>query len=142
MWGGILHVQNCDSMQRSHKKVIKNLFSHHFPNLNYESILKKLKILKIKDIYTYCITEFYYRIKNNNFFPEIAHEFTQHEVPYNIRSNNINEPFPRVNTIRINYNYQIPHNWNNLNQNIKSCENLGRFKSTLKEYLLNRYAEY
>ena len=106
VWGGILNVQNCDAIHRVHKKIMKNLFKQFFPNLSYLAILKKMQILNVTDAYKYCLSELYYKIKYCNIFLGISHEFITHDVPYNIRHiNDLNVPFPRVNTLMINYRY-------------------------------------
>ena len=140
IWGGRLAVYNCDDLNRTHKKIIKNLFKQYFPDLNYSQILKKLSILNVKDTHTYCSLQLYYKVKHCNYFPSISHQFRELPPTYNVRrQNSLYVPFPRTDSVLINFTYQIPKLWNELDNQIKNCDSLNMFKDKLKKYLIEKY---
>ena len=141
VYGGRLMVYNCTELHRVYKRIIKNLFKKHFPNLNYSNILKEMNFMYIQDIYKFYILELYYRIKNLHYFENMAQVFnlsveTGHDLR---RVNELSGPFPRVDTIKTNFIYQISHLWNALPNEIKDSDGLGTFKNQLKEYFMLNY---
>ena len=48
-------------------------------------------------------------------------------------------PFPRVETIRQSFKYQIVDIWNSIPENLKSIESRKYFKKCLTEYFLDSY---
>ena len=59
---------------------------------------------------------------------------------YNTRSRNqLSLPFPRVDAIKYNYQYQFVDIWNGVPENIKNSESLKLFRKRYTEYLINLY---
>ena len=46
-------------------------------------------------------------------------------------------PFPRVDAIRINYEYQFIEAWNKIHDSIRASESLKLFKRELSQYFLS-----
>ena len=58
---------------------------------------------------------------------------------YQTRVTNFVLPFPRVEAIRYNFQYQFLDIYNEIPERIKNVERLARFRNDLFEYFLGRY---
>ena len=77
-------------------------------------------------------------MKNFNYFPLMSESFVENQPSYNTRNpDTLNVPFPRTNTIKINFLYQIPIHWNNLDGTIRNAASLNSFKNKLKKQLIS-----
>ena len=69
-----------------------------------------------------------------------AIEITYPQHRYETRnSNQLVTPFPRVDAIRYNFQYQFIRIWNEIPENIRYARSLNIFKRTLKEFLISEY---
>ena len=133
-------MQNCDELRRVHRKIIKNLFKQHYPDLNYINLLKKLELLKPIEIYKFYALELYYKIKYCGYFTSMSNQFTEVQPSYNTRRQNVlHVPFPRTNCIMMNFLYQIPTLWNGIDNEIKQSSSLHVFKTKLKKRFIDQY---
>ena len=70
-------------------------------------------------------------------------EFVQLETrghPQNTRNRNLLiTPFPRVDTVRCSFRYQIINIWNGIPENLKSIPSRKLFKKNLTRYFLDLY---
>ena len=132
--------QITNNLVRLHSKIIRNLFSK-FANEG-ECLFRKFKILKLEDIHLFYVSVYMFRILRMNECPtlqsdlNLKHPDHSHSTRY--RSNLV-VPFPRVNTVKINYKYQFVKIWNNLPNELKCISSLRIFKRMLTSYILGNY---
>ena len=81
-----------------------------------------------------------FRLMKLNGFPTVEISLNSQNHGYETRQRgNLIFPFPRVNAIRSNYEYQLVTNWNNIPDRIKQNSSLKRFKREFIEFLLSGY---
>ena len=123
-----------------HRRAVKNLFSQFCP---WDTdIFRHMKILKLPDVHKLNVATYMFKILRMNLYPTL-----QASLDLNITSHSYDTrhsddfvlPFPRVNALRINFKYQYVKIWNDIPDDIKSCQSLGRFKNSLTEYFVSRY---
>lgn len=133
VWGGIFCCTGRgDELQRLHSRIVKNLFSKFF-NDNI-CIFKANSILKLIDIYKMRVAVYIFKVLKLGSYPELFNDlnFRTNNHLYNTRNiDNLLLPFPRVENIRINYNYMFPHIWNEIPNHIKELGNLRIKKKTI-----------
>ena len=141
VYGGVmLCTQRCKQMERSQDRMMKNLFSRFYPHS--QDLYKTIGILKLPDIYRLRAATYMYRCLIKGECPTIHNNlsisYPQHS--YETRNRNrLLEPFPRVETIRMNFQYQFVMVWNNVPDHIKAKRNFKLFKKSLIEYILGEY---
>ena len=64
--------------------------------------------------------------------------YPTHDYPTRNRGNLI-RPFPRVNSIKFNYEYQFINVWNGIPEHIKEMSPFRAFKTKLIKYFLEQY---
>ena len=101
-----------------------------------------MNILKLKDLHSFYAGIYMFKILKLNQCPtaqaNLNLNFYEHGYDTRNRNNPIT-PFPRVNAVRINYNFQFVESWNNIPDDIKSLNSLSRFKSAYMKYFVNNY---
>ena len=96
VWGGVLMTHQCSRTHSLFKRVVLNLFSWHFPGLEFESLCIKLELLMPLDIYKLNVMTLYYNMKHNGYLPIIQIE--KYRSLYGNRHNyDLRVPFPRTN---------------------------------------------
>jgi exonuclease III len=91
------------------------------------------KILKIEDIHIFLLAIHAYKINVNNNFNNFTHN-------YNTRNRNYAIPsYQRLALTQHSVSFAAPKVWNSLPDCIKQCNNLSKFKTNLKEYLISMY---
>ena len=140
VWGGVIENSYRGTIIREkHKKLVKNLFIKYYGN--EINIFKAAKILEIADIYRYFVgIQMYKLLKLNNRYlqPLINIENVEHD--YSTRSNgSLRIPFPRVDSVKINFEYQSLKLWNSIPNEIKNVSSLNIFKKNYKKYLIDKY---
>ena len=101
-----------------------------------------MKLLKLKDIHKLYAGIYMYKIIKLNQCPTVQANFNLHypEHDYNTRNRmNLITPFPRVNAVKIDHNFQCIDIWNNIPENIRSLNTINKFKSELIKYFLSDY---
>ena len=141
VWGGVLScTHRADRLSRLHAKCVKNLFSKFCPpNV---CVFKTMKLLKLKDIHSLYAGMYMYRVTVLNQCPTAQANLNLNypDHGYNTRArDNPRLPFPRVDAVKINYNYQFVDTWNSIPENIKSKATLKAFKTNLCNYFINSY---
>ena len=140
-WGGVLHHSSrTNILIRCHLKIVQNLFQGFYPNV--QCLFKQLKILKLKDIHKFYVSVYMFKILKLNECPtlytDLDFSYPNHSYPTRNRNNFIT-PFPRVDSVRINFQYQFLEIWNELSESITSSRSLSIFKKSLTQYFLESY---
>ena len=138
VWGGVSQVFRwAECLEKIQKRILRNLF-HSTQN---ECIFKTKEILKFKDLYKVCMAVCMHDILYGR-LPSLS-EFVQLETrghPQNTRNRNLLiTPFPRVDTVRCSFRYQIINIWNGIPENLKSIPSRKLFKKNLTRYFLDLY---
>ena len=140
-WGGVL--LNCrrgEIISKRQRKIVYNLFSKHYSGSL--CLFKAAKLLKIVDLYKlYCSIHMFKIInENSNPFIQNAIDLRYPSHGYDTRNRNqLQTPFPRVDAIRYNFQYQFVDLWNQIPYNIRESGSLRLFKRKYTEYILNTY---
>jgi len=140
-WGGNLNVQQYgNELIKLHGKIVKNIFSNHFPH--GVCYFKSAKILTLKDIHKYVVCVYMYKMIRLNEYISLQDSLELNPLNHNYLTRNRNAfilPFPRVESIRINYKYQFINTWNDLPDGLKNLNSLSSFKRKLKNFLIDSY---
>ena len=139
VWGGILLVNECQRIKSQQNRLVKNLFSWHFPNLNLNEVYKKLNLLKVDDLFRFELMCFFYKHNRSTEFLEKFHIKRNPAVRTNRDTSEFQIPFPRINSIKCNHHYQMTSVWSEVPNEIRSLPNLCEFKKSLKTYYISRY---
>ena len=141
VYGGVLQCSTRgDKLEKLHERIVLNLFYRFFPNS--KNIFKDAKILKIKDLHELHCLCYMYRAIYKNSVPTLQNnlDLKTPNHPHLTRSRNkFILPFPRVENIRINYQYQMTNKWNNLPENMKTIPSLSIFKKSITNHIIERY---
>jgi hypothetical protein len=142
VYGGVfICTERGNKIKKLHRRIILNLFSSHYPNLNFNEILRHEEILKVEDVYRLKVGCYMYKIIYKNDY-QFLKEYISPMYPdhtYNTRNNEFILPFPRVENIRINFKYQFLNVWNQVPVEIKLCNSYNAFNRSYKRYLVNLY---
>ena len=103
----------CSRINSLHKRIVKNLFQNFVSDEG--DIFKAAKILKLEEIYKLNVSVTMYKVMKLGEVDSIGEsldiQYPMHQ--YETRSRNLLVlPFPRVETIRLNYKYQFTKIWN------------------------------
>ena len=125
-----------------HKRIVKNLFQNFVSGEG--DIFKAAKILKLEEIYKLNVSVTMYKVMKLGEVDSIGEsldiQYPMHQ--YETRSRNLLVlPFPRVETIRLNYKYQFTKIWNSVPGHITNLSSIGRFKKALFDYYLSLYPD-
>ena len=138
VYGGALSSFRGRKLDRIYGKIVRNLFEKHSPG---QCPFKANKILKLGDAYKLLAGMHMFRMINGE-NEELADTMVL-EPPnhvYNTRNRiRIQPPFPRVDAIRRNYQYQFIHFRNEIPDEIKNSRSLNCFKSMLTNKFLSEY---
>ena len=142
VWGGVsLCTSRCARILRLQRRIVKNLFSRYFPN-NPDDIFKVVCLLKFPEVYKLKVSIYMYRIVKLEEFNTLSRSlnmsYPNHHYPTSAR-NQLLRPFPRTESIRMNYKYQFCDIWNGLPESVKEAPTLKIFKKTLTDYYLSSY---
>ena len=120
---------------------MKNLFSRYFPN-SLDDIFKAVGLLKFPEIYKLKVSIYMYRIVKLGEFNALSRSlnmsYPSHQYPTSAR-NQLLRPFPRTESIRMNYKYQFTDIWNGVPDSVKEASNLKVFKKDLIDHYLDSY---
>ena len=119
---------------------MENLFRRFAPGRS--CVYKKFEILKLSDMHKYYAAISMYKVlklENSPYLHQcMTLRYSTHDSQTRSR-NNLIPPFPRTNSIKINYNYQLNIIWNSLPECIQNENSLRKFKTSLKNYLISFY---
>ena len=140
-WGGTLkNGHRGDSIIKLQTRIVKNIFARHFTDNS--CIYSKVGILKLVDIYKfYCSIRMFKRIRETT--PVVSStiipiRYPTHEHRTRGRHNLIT-PFPRVDAIKYNFQYQFIIIWNEVPESIKESNSVKIFKRRLMSHITNTY---
>ena len=140
-YGGVSQcTQRMNPLIRLQHRIVKNIFSRFYPATT--NLFKDVEILKIPEIYKLRVAVLMYRVLKLGECPTLQNilylQIPQHT--YETRfSNELILPFPRVETIRMCFQYQFASVWNSIPSFIKDCTSIRLFKKSLSNYFLNSY---
>ena len=141
IWGGVATcTQRCDRTMNLHRRIVKNLFGKHYRRV--DCLFKAAGILKFTDIYKFLIGIYMYKILKLALYPSLSEglNLTLPSHNYNTRDRgNFRLPYPRVESIRMNYKYQFTNIWNDIPIVIQSKPTVPSFKNALIMHYLERY---
>lgn len=142
IWAGTLKTANFKKLEALQDKIIKNLFCRHLPNMNLSSIYKRLKILKLKDIYKLKICLTMYKCLYCNYLPYIqtviAGLIRDHVYETRSRSDYL-LPVPNVKSVELNLVYQMLKAWNTLDVSLRESQTLNLLKRNLMHIIFDSY---
>ena len=141
IYGGFL-ILNCEAqkLMKLQDKMMKNVFLKFFPSS--DNLYKSLNILKLSDIYKLRVGVLMYRTIVLNECPTIQNNLVISYPQHNYTTRNSNlliPPFPRVEAIRMNFQYQFVQIWNNIPDHIKHKPSLNAFKKALMKDIVDNY---
>jgi hypothetical protein len=145
IWGGWLDLAKYNSLSKKHLKIIKNIFYRFATPYTCDyCILKKLKLLKLRDIYNIQILCFMFMSQSNN-NTKISNYIDKvpNRLYHNLRK--VNEfvlPQYRINQEKYNYQYQCLALWNELPVEIKRAESIRCFKKMYIDYKIDHYCSH
>ena len=126
-----------NSLMTAQKRTIRTMsYLKKYDHTN-ESF-KTLRLLKYKDINTYCCALYVYKSVNNH----ISNDFFQFRVNerYPLRNNNIlDTPYMRTTQSQTSIRYHGVKVWNDLPSFVKEKTSVTSFKKALKLFLLSQY---
>ena len=141
VWGGVLQcTARANLLQRLQSKIVKNIFGSYASTDG--CLFKNTEILKVADIHRFCIGVYMYKIVKMNINPTLQVNLDLKFPSHEHGTRNFNDlilPFPRIESIRINYKYQCTKIWNCIPVLIKEQPNLKMFKKFFKKHMLEMY---
>ena len=146
VWGGtFLENAKFKKLCSLQCKIIKNLFKTHCNNeSNTNALFKQTNILKLEDLYKVRVCTTMYKIINENYAPFIlerlntlTHERrterdTRSDIVYSV-------PFPRVNTVKVNFIYNAVKIWNELPSELRNSNSSVGLKNQLTKKFITNY---
>ena len=138
IWGGVIRVFGwAECLEKIQKRILKNLFY----NIQNECIFKTKGILKFSDLYKVSMAVYMHDIISGR-LPSLS-EFIPLETrnhPQNTRNRHqLITPYPRVETVRCSFKFQIIDIWNRVPENLKSIPSRKSFKKSLTRHFLDLY---
>ena len=96
-----------NKLTRLQNKIVFNLFATNDDTIdNINVVYKRMKILNLPDLYSLRVCITIYKVINYGYAPFIIEQLERLIAarPYNTRNNSVfRTPFPRVNTIKMNF---------------------------------------
>ncbi len=120
------------------KRVIRIINKKEY-DAHTSPLFKESMILKLNDIYLFCLGKFMYLTSKNSLPPCFKNLFLiiSQVHSYNTRSSNqITIPFCRTKLRQFSVYYQGPVFFNSLDQNIRNAKSVYSFQSNLKKFLI------
>lgn len=140
VWGSAAPQYIIDELQIIQNKAIRNIFYHdyHVSHLHTNEILKKYKILNVRQLVEYDTTIFFYKIKNNLIKTDfnITRNSDIHNYPTRNRSN-IRVTRYNTNYGMFNVYYSGARLYNLLNEQLRDTPTLSAFKRLLRAHIVN-----
>ena len=113
----------------------KTYYTAHTPPL-----FIKNNLLKFIDLVDYNTAIFTYKAHKNGLPPCLQKLFVIRETKYNLRgTNKFNKHFARINDKAFCLSVKGINLWNDLDNELKSCTSLNKFKKMYKNKIINRY---
>ena len=132
IWGGTFtsHIKQFETLQ---KRCIRTITGSTF--LAHTSpLFKKLKILKIRDVYNLKLALRAYKIRST-----LEAQYSRTHT-HNTRHHSLLLPhFERLTTTQNSLHYRLPTLWNTIPIEIKNSQTITQFKRLYKDHLLTKY---
>ena len=138
-YGGGITSYRGRKLAKAHERIVNNLFlKYDFSTCPF----KKNKLLKLPDIHRLQAGIHMFKVENLGTNESVAEtlplEAASHDH-YTRNRSNLRTPFPRVEAIRQNYQYQFGTVWNNLPDHLMEGQNLKLFKRNIIDYFIEPY---
>lgn len=141
VWGGIMTcTQRCEPLARLQAKIVKNVFSRHYPNSL--CLFKSVGILKLIDIYRLRVSIYMFRVMKLGEVPSLERDLEIDFPTHSHFTRNVDLPtWPtsRIETVRMNFKYQFVNIWREIPADIRASTRLRPFKNALIGHYLNSY---
>ena len=140
VWGGVLvSSTRGNRLRRLQKRIVKNLFAKFFYVSLDIDLFKKLEILPVVYLYKFRMACLMFKMIKLEQYPNILAYINPETLTHNYETRNQNYvlPFPIVETIRLNFKYQLINIWNEIPENIRELESYNMFKGELRKSLFN-----
>ena len=138
IWGGILQCSQCGTcVINLHEKCVRNIFGKFVPSKI--CIFKYIKIFKLKDLNSFFVSIYTFKIINLDSCTSLQNNRTLREPEHGHFSRNRDKLvtyFPLVDNIKINYKYQCISIWKALPNHVKSEASLSKFNKSLSKNFL------
>ena len=140
-YGGLLLcTQRGERLLKLQNRTMKNLFSRFYPDSR--DLYKDTSILKLPDVYKLRVGIYMYRCLVLDDSPAVKRSLilTQSDHSYDTRGAlDLIPPYPRVETIRINFQHQFINVWNEIPSRVKEQLSLKNFKRSLMNHMIDSY---
>ena len=141
IWGGVLTcTQRASGLIRLQRKIVKCLFSRFFNAESTDHLFNLTGILRLNHVYLLKAATLMYKVIKLNKYPTLRDDL---ELRYNTHhhgtrfNDTYRLPFPRTETIRFSFKYQLIKIWNSIPSDITDEQSLTRFKKRFTEHLLS-----
>ena len=145
IWGGWLSLAKYDSLTKKLNKIICNIFWRFCTPFKCKyCILKKLRLLKLFDIYKLqLMTLMYTSLSSPNKRISSYIQRQPRNIKHNLRT--VSEfvvPHFRINQVKFNFEYQALSIWNTVPPLIKQSKSVHIFKRLYTNYLIKTYCAH
>ena len=140
IWGAT-HESYINKLNVLQKKAIR-IISNAKYNEHTSPLFKKLKLLKLNDIYELHLGKFMYKATHNQLQPALAHYFPLNIEIHNYSTRQAGNPqikLRRTTKASFQINYKGPVYWQDLPNDIKQSITIKQFTSKLKNNLVHNY---
>ena len=145
IWGGWLQLSKYNNLSNKLNKIICNMFwRFSTPYTCKFCILKKMKLLKLFDIYKLNLVMLIFKCYKSptnriSSYIEMQPRLLDHFI---LNAHEFNLPYFRINSVKFNFHYQALLHWNNLPINIKNAKSIGNFKKLFIDFVTQGYCEH
>ena len=141
-WGGASQCTGrAERISRAQARIVKNLFGGLLGSTG-QCLFKSAKILKFPDVYKLKVSLYMYKILNYDQYPSLSNALDLSYPSHGYNTRNLDAltlPFPRVEVVRENFQYQFANVWNDIPQYIRQQRTARAFKRSFTRYLLDQY---
>ena len=127
-----------ESIFKLQKKAIRLITSSKF-NAHTSPLFESLKILKLEDIYKYCIALLMFKL-HNGMLPDVFNEmFTRNTQIHNYltrQAESLHVPSTTTHKVASTIRYKGVNLWNEVNKKVNTCCKISVFKNAVKCLLL------
>ena len=141
VWGGIVScTQGANCLTSFQRRIVTQLFSKYYTDTS--CIFKSTNLLKLVDIHKLYASIYMFKVIKLNSCEAIGNNLDLRRPHHQYLTRNRDRlltPFPRVNAIKFNFQYQFTNVWNEVPDEIKNVRTLRLFKKKLTCHLLSLY---
>ena len=141
VYGGVIHLSYKGKLLvEAHEKIVKILFGKFFPFGS--NIFKELGILKLHDIHRLYASLHIYKILALETNDDVGSLMTFERINHQYPTSSVGQlriPFPRVESVKFNFEFQLKTIWNSIPILIKKSNSVNIFKKSLAKFYLDQY---